>query len=124
VDIILGKERRRWSREEKLAIVAETFAPGVVILDVARRHQVSSGQVHTWRKQFRAELGFPAPPPPTPPRLDPPAAPAMRFMPLAIAAERAPAMIEVELAGGARLKITGGLDADLVAALVKALSRR
>jgi transposase len=120
VDIILGKERRRWSREEKLAIVAETFAPGVVILDVARRHQVSSGQVHTWRKQFCAELGFPAPSPP----LDPSAAPAMRFMPLAIAAERAPATIEAELAGGARLRITGALDADVVAALVKALSRR
>jgi transposase len=122
VDIILGKERRRWSREEKLAIVAETFEPGVVILEIARRRQVSSGQIHTWRKQYRAELGFPAPDAPKAP--EPPTAPAMRFMPLAIAAERTAATIEAELAGGVRLRITGALDADIVAALVKALSRR
>lgn len=125
MDIILGKERRRWSDDTKRAIVAETFAPGVVILEVAKRHQVSSGQIHTWRKQFRAELGFPpSSSPPPDPSPGPMGAPPMRFMPLAIAAEPSPTMIEAELAGGARLKITGALDAAMVAVLVKALSRR
>ena len=116
MDIILGKERRRWTRDDKLAIVAETFAPGAVVLEVARRRQVSSGQIHTWRKQLRDELGFPAPeaelPVPAPP---------MRFMPVAIAAEAASPTIEVELAGGARVKITGGIEASMVMALIKAL---
>jgi len=34
MDIILGKARRRWSAEDKRMIVAETFAPGAVILAV------------------------------------------------------------------------------------------
>ena len=36
MDIILGKERRRWSVVEKRAIVAETFEPGAVILEICR----------------------------------------------------------------------------------------
>ena len=80
MDIILGKERRRWSRADKLAIVAETFEPGAVILEIARRREVSSGQIHTWRKQFRGELGFPAPEPDVSPLASAP----MHFMPVAI----------------------------------------
>ena len=116
MDIILGKERRRWSREDKLAIVAETFAPGAVILEIARRRQISSGQIHTWRKQLRDDLGVPAPEPAVSA-----APPAMRFMPVAITAETATPMIEVELSSGARVKISGGIEASMVMALIKAL---
>lgn len=118
MEIILGKERRRWSVDEKRAIVVETFAPGVVILDIAKRRQISSGQIHTWRKQYRAELGFPAPAP-APPSVQP-----VRFMPLAIAADPAPTTIDVELAGGVRVRISGAVGADMVAALVKTLAQR
>jgi transposase len=119
VDIILGKERRRWSREDKLAIVAETFAPGAVILKIARRREISSGQIHTWRKQFRAELGFPER------KTDPPiSAPPMRFMPVAITAEAPATMIEVELASGTKVKISGGVEASMMMALIKALASK
>lgn len=120
MDIILGKERRRWSHEDKLAIVAETFEPGAVILEIARRRQVSSGQIHTWRKQLRAELGFPAPEPDAPP-ISPPA---MRFMPVAITAGARATTIEVELAGGAKVKISGGVEPSLMMALIKALATK
>jgi transposase len=119
VDIILGKERRRWSRTDKLAIVAETFEPGAVILEIARRRQVSSGQIHTWRKQFRAELGFPEPE-----TAAPAAALPMQFMPVAITAGAPMTMIEVELAGGAKVKISGGVDAPLMMALIRALATK
>jgi transposase len=33
--------RRRWSDEVKARIVAESFAPGAVVSDVARRHGLS-----------------------------------------------------------------------------------
>lgn len=122
MDIILGKERRRWAREDKLAIVTETFAPGAVILEIARRRQVSSGQIHTWRKQFRAELGFPALEPGSP--MDPTSPSSMRFMPLAIATEAAPTTIEIEFSAGATMKITGAVDAPMMAALVTALAPR
>lgn len=113
MDIILGKERRRWSRDDKLAIVAESFEPGAVILEVARRRQISSGQLHTWRKELREELGFPAP-------VRPGAGAPMHLLPLAVAAE-ASASIDVALTNGARVKITGAVQADVIAALMKAL---
>lgn len=115
VEIILGKDRRRWSMEDKRRIVLETFAPGAVVLEIARRHEISSGQIHTWRKQLRDELGFPAPAA---------AEPTPRFLPLALMPEASAPSLEIELASGARMRFSGAMEADLVAAIVKALSRR
>jgi transposase len=53
--IISGVERhRRWRLEDKLRIVAEAEAPGAVFALVARRHEVSRGQLWTWRTQVRS----------------------------------------------------------------------
>jgi transposase len=55
-----GNERRRkWTVEDKQAILAEAFAPGASPIEVARRADISTGQLYTWRK----ELWKPAPPP-------------------------------------------------------------
>jgi transposase-like protein len=45
--------RRRWSDEERARIVTESFAPAANISAVARRHGVSGGLLHCWRKQAR-----------------------------------------------------------------------
>ena len=53
VEVITGKERRRrWSDEEKLRLVAETYAPGSTVAGVARRHEVAESCLYTWRKRF------------------------------------------------------------------------
>lgn len=54
---ILGRveRRRRFSTEQKLAVVAEATAPGASISDVARRHGLLPAQVFKWRRL--AELG-------------------------------------------------------------------
>ena len=52
VGIITGRERRRrWSLEQKLGIVAETYESGV--RDVAARHDLGESAVFTWRRQAR-----------------------------------------------------------------------
>jgi transposase len=57
IDICVGVERRRrWGREDKLRIVRESLAPNVVVTEVARRHEVSTGLLYTWRKQALAGL--------------------------------------------------------------------
>ncbi len=48
--------RRRWSDELKARIVAESFAPGAVMSDVARRHGLSSQHLSAWRRAARAGL--------------------------------------------------------------------
>jgi transposase len=46
--------RRRWSDEAKGRIVAEAIAPGAVIADVARRHDVAAQQLWNWIRAARA----------------------------------------------------------------------
>jgi transposase len=57
IDIRVGVERRRrWGREDKLRIVRESLAPNAVVTEVARRHELSTGLLYTWRKQALAGL--------------------------------------------------------------------
>jgi transposase len=112
-EVITGPERRRrWSTDQKRAIVAESFAPGAAVSEVARRADVSPGQIYRWRQELRAAAGFAqvliAPAENPEPKSAPPCA--------------APA-IEVEL-GDARVRISGSVPAELAAAVLRALSRR
>ncbi len=106
--------RRRWPTELKARIVAESFAPGAIIAEVARRYGTRAQQVHDWRRLARAgKLALPE---------DAPA-----FVPIVAAPENAispaPAsnsMIEVAI-GGATLRAPA--DAATLAALIAALRR-
>ena len=116
IEVITGPERRRrWSEEEKRAIVAESLAPGATVSEVARRADVCAGQIYRWRQELRTIAdGFAqvliAPPEPSAKPAD--------------GAAVAEAAIEVEFAGKVRVRIPGSVPADLAAAVVKALSRR
>jgi len=51
VEVISGvARRRRFPTEQKLAIVAETFQPGMSISYVARRHGLAPSLVFRWRR--------------------------------------------------------------------------
>lgn len=51
VEIITGvARRRRFTTEQKLAVVAETMQPGTSISYVARRHGLSPSLVFRWRR--------------------------------------------------------------------------
>jgi transposase len=64
LEVITGAlGRRRWSAEAKARIVAESLAPGVVISEVARRHDLRPQQLFAWRHQARqGRLALPAAP--------------------------------------------------------------
>jgi transposase len=58
VEVIRGVERRRrWSNDEKARITSESFRPGASVSDVARRHGMSLGLLHHWRRAVRREAG-------------------------------------------------------------------
>jgi transposase len=116
VEVITGVERRRrWSDDEKRAIVAESFAPGAVVAEVARRVDVSPGQIYRWRQEVRAAVaGF---------------APLLIAAPDAAESTAGPRcngepVIEIEFGARARVRIPASFPAELAAAVVKALSRR
>ena len=52
--VLSGPERRRrWSDEEKAAILDQAFGSDGCVNEVARRHEVSSGLIYTWRRNAR-----------------------------------------------------------------------
>jgi transposase len=108
--------RRRWSADLKARIVAESFAPGAVVAEIARRHGARAQQVHGWRRDVReGRLALPE---------DSPAfAPIVTAAPLEKVVAPAPtsgSMIEVVM-GGAVLRAPA--DAAILAALIAALRR-
>ncbi|MDH6147271.1 transposase-like protein [Paraburkholderia sp. WSM4179] len=54
MEVLTGPERRRrWSAEEKLAMVRESFEPGKSVSMVARQHGVNPNQLFHWRKLYQ-----------------------------------------------------------------------
>jgi len=112
VEVITSVERRRrWSTAEKERLVAASLEPGAVVSGLAREAGLHPSQLYKWRRQLCVRPGA-----------------ASRFTPVRIIGEPAasglPApvgVIEIELAGGTRLRITGAVDAATVSAAVGAL---
>jgi transposase len=110
VEIITSVERRRrWSVVEKERLVAATLEPGASVSAVAREAGIQPGQLYGWRRQLRAR-------------------PQIGFAPARVAAECTPAAladigaIEIELASGARMRITGAVDKATLMAAIAALT--
>jgi transposase len=106
--------RRSWPDAVKARIVAESFAAGVRVIDVARRHGVTPQQVMTWRRQARrGTLALPAESAIDFAALvldEPPAPPSVKI----------PVPIEIE-AGGVTVRLAGDCPAARVAEIAIAL---
>lgn len=122
-----GQKKRFWSDEEKISICGQTCAPGVSVAQVARRYAMNANLIHKWLR-------------------DPKFAPDMEiveelvsetpcFLPVEIverpgASDTAPTpdpgpvqnAIEIDIAGGHRLRIIGGYDPEALARLIRGLS--
>lgn len=55
----LNRRRRSWSLDEKRRIFDESLEDGASIAEVARRHDLNTNQLFTWRRQFGLELTAP-----------------------------------------------------------------
>jgi transposase len=114
VQVMTGVERRRrWSADQKRAIVAAAFAPGAIVAEVARRADVNSGQIYRWRDELRgASAGVRG---------------ASGFVPVIVSSSpptvsTAPEpMIEVRAATGSQVRLPPSVAPDLAAAIVTAL---
>ena len=119
LEIVETGRRRRWSEDEKLKIVVESFQSPRQVAATARRHGISRWQLHEWRRAFRATQAKTA-------------EPQFGFVPATIAAEPHPpprelaappdtGMIEIDFANGARMRVTGAIDGATLAAALRAL---
>ena len=120
---VARRTKRLWTDEEKRSICLQTTAPGVSVAQVARRYAANANMVFKWLRDPRyapettAVVASPA------------------FLPveiidhireddLVVASEptRPQELIEVELAGGHRMRITGSYDPDALARLIRGLT--
>ncbi|MEO1568234.1 MAG: transposase [Pseudomonadota bacterium] len=95
--------RRTWPVETKLRVVAESYVPGALVGEVARRHGLQPGQVTTWRRLYRQGELVPRGSPPLPPVVTE-AAQGARMSPAPVAepdvvVDAAPAFVPLMVAG-------------------------
>jgi transposase len=114
-EVLLGTERRRrWSDDEKLAILAEVARNGWSVADVARRHDLTRQHIYQWRRELRRKLLWPR-------------AEATTFLPVEIdgtdTGPMAPGTgssdITVVLRNGRQIRCSGGIGEDDLARLIR-----
>jgi len=107
--LLTGQERRRrWSPDERLEILEAAFAPGANVSAVARRFDVSTGLLYTWRRQALSLKVRPT------------------FVPATVLdvpgdGDGGAATIVVDFANGIKVRIASGAPCDLAAAVMRAL---
>jgi transposase len=111
------ERRRRWTSEQKLALVAESLRPGASPTQVARRYGISTGLLYTWRHLARSGESTTVPMVPT----------TAQFVPVEMVSEVPPEMngaagiMVIELPGGRRVRVDRHVDADALRRVLQAL---
>lgn len=116
---VTRRTKRLWTDEEKRSICFQTAAPGVSVAQVARRYAVNANMVFKWLRDPRYAPG---------PEQSLPGG--SRFLPVEIVeAVQVPPVapvadnhIEIELAGGHRMRISGRYDPEALARLIRGLT--
>ena len=115
---ILGIERRRrWSDEDKLAVVSAVGVNGATVTQVAQRHEVTRQQIYAWRHELKRK-GLWSP------------AAGMLFLPIDVApAAELPAVsmpdpepvtwVELQLAKGRVLRFQSSMDDKALTRLIR-----
>ena len=116
LEVVDTGRRRRWSADEKVRIVAESFSGEASVCAVARRHGIAPSHLFSWRKAARTPARDAGPSFIPALMVDPPtdgdAAPPVP----------GPAIV-IELTGGVRVTILADATAELVRATLRSLAR-
>jgi transposase len=132
---VVASTRRNWSREQKLAIVAEVDVAGASLSQVARRHGVHASLLFRWRRKLKEKPEAKLKEKPEAPAGEvengaspatPEAVPAQRFMPVRLQPPEAPApakpsVIEIVVEGGRVVRVGADVDTAALVRIVKAL---
>ena len=108
VEVLTGTaRRRRWSDEEKAAIVAESRVPGAQASEIALRYGLHRNQLYAWRREFGAMTAADA-------------GTAEPDFVAVVAATDADAMIEIEI-GSAIVRIRTGVELGVLGKVLRLL---
>ncbi len=120
---MIASTRRKWTRAQKRAIVAEVETPGSSVSEVARRHGLNASLLFRWRRVFWKQPVPPAPsqPPPAfvPLSLPPPLEPAKSAPPKSFPTKSD--SIEITIAGGRTVRVGADVDTAALVRIIDAL---
>lgn len=120
---IVAETRRRWSKAEKLAIVAEASVPDVNVSAIARRHGLQPSLLFRWREQFADVLGANTEPPNSSSDPGPSFVPVALPGPTAVSQQQA-CTVEIVLRNGRRVRARATIDTAALKRIVDALEDR
>jgi len=108
--------RRRWSVDQKLAILREAFGPDGSVSATCQRHAIGSGMLYTWRRKALAGdlTGAKRPPAPTFAEVE------VSMPPMSTSGS---GQIGIELPSGVRLTVDAAVDANALARVMSVLAR-
>ena len=124
---MIASTRRKWTRAQKRAIVAEVDAAGGSVSEVARRHGLNASLLFRWRRVFGekpvpptpsqppAFVPLSLPPPPEPAKPSPPQSSPPQSSPLG------PDSIEITIAGGRTVRVSADVDTAALVRIIEAL---
>jgi transposase len=120
---VVAETRRRWSKAEKLAIVAEASAPDVNVSAIARRHGIQPSLLFRWREQFADTRKSDVEP------ASSSSDPGPSFVPVALPAPTAipqqPACaVEIVLRNGRRVRVRATIDTSALKRIIDVLEDR
>jgi len=122
-EVLSGPERRRrWSSEQKAALVSEVAQPGASVAEIARRHGISRSLLYSWRREIMAHSDVAPRLPELVPVViaggaDEPPAAEDRRKPSAPAA----GTIEIALPGAVRVRVCGKIEERTLRTVLAAL---
>lgn len=128
--ISVVQRRRRWTTEQKLALVEEAMRPGSSVAGVADRHGMSRSLLFEWRRQARkgtmpglVGTGPEVPPALVPVRIveDPPPRPGAPASPRPERPARSATTIEPVLRNGRVLRVSEAIAPEVLGRLATAL---
>jgi transposase len=116
--VVVAETRRKWSAAERKQIVAETEAASVS--SVARKHGAATSLVFRWRRE--AGLAGKKNPRKAAQAFVPVALPALTQAAPVVGGDRG--LIEIELAGGRRIRVTGPVEPEVLRRVIAVLEGR
>ena len=122
---VARRTKRLWTDEEKRSICLQTTAPDVSVAQVARRYAQNANMIFKWLRDARCASGSAQG-----------AVDAPIFLPVEIvnparsevaravlpASTLPDCLLEIEIAGGHRLRVSGAYDPETLAQLIRGLS--
>ena len=122
---VVRRTKRLWTDEEKRSICLQTTAPDVSVAQVARRYALNANMIFKWLRDTRYAPGSQSVVSDAPVFLPVEiVSPARSEVARSILPDSAlpNCLLEVEIAGGHRLRVSGAYDPEALAQLIRGLS--